>query len=564
MKPLLTLFPLLSCLFLLGCGKGSSPDESSPLIPRVEVPGSSAKPMAYVKMIALAKLINKGVDVADAVKPGPQNAMLPMMAGMALGDASLSSIDPAAPCTFLLFDDYKEGDPTFVLAMKLKPESPVKKQAATLGMTTIEEKGWTLATMNPGFFEEVTDWSSVLSFAEEAPGEDLEVGVLLEAFWKELPAIKESITQELGSSGMDSILHLFFDEMASLDATRIEVSISADEIMMRATVSAKKETELHTLFSSQPASPDPEVSKYVPGGGWLDLVVNLDSSSSLKYFEQMIGLVEEKSESPELKEMLASYLSLVSDGMKLYDGQLAMSYRVSDDGNPLNLVGVANTQASTSELRELLQRSNGFAKKVSAYSNDAFTDLRLDYGFELEDAEPIDGIEVLRFGMNMEGEGPLGQQLVASPFSTINMHFAIHEGKYLSATKREELAKIIKALKADQSVENNLAGQIALNEGDAVAWRLDLVRYAQMVMNMVSLGGQTPLGEMMDGLSELEIPPVTGKVRLGNGRLSSEMRIPVVSIKAGFDYFESAQQAALEEPEAINDLDSVVPEAKAN
>ena len=103
-----------------------------------------------------------------------------------------------------------------------------------------------------------------------------------------------------------------------------------------------------------------------------------------------------------------------------------------------------------------------------------------------------------------------------------------------------------------------------MNEGDALAWRLDLVRYAQMVMNMVSLGGQTPLGEMMDGLSELEIPPVTGKVRLGNGRLSSEMRIPVVSIKAGFDYFESAQQAALEEPEAINDLDSVVPEAKAD
>ena len=47
-------------------------------------------------------------------------------------------------------------------------------------------------------------------------------------------------------------------------------------------------------------------------------------------------------------------------------------------------------------------------------------------------------------------------------------------------------------------------------------------------------------------------------------RISSEMRIPVESIKAGFDYFESAQQAALEEPEAINDLDSVVPEAKAD
>lgn len=53
---------------------------------------------------------------------------------------------------------------------------------------------------------------------------------------------------------------------------------------------------------------------------------------------------------------------------------------------------------------------------------------------------------------------------------------------------------------------------------------------------------------MMDGLSELTVPPLTGRVSLGKGRLSSGMRFPVRSIKAGFDYFESATQSAFEEP----------------
>ena len=52
----------------------------------------------------------------------------------------------------------------------------------------------------------------------------------------------------------------------------------------------------------------------------------------------------------------------------------------------------------------------------------------------------------------------------------------------------------------------------------------------------------------MDGLSEMKVPPLTGRVSLGKGRLSSEMRIPVRSIKAGFDYFESATQSAFEGP----------------
>ena len=60
----------------------------------------------------------------------------------------------------------------------------------------------------------------------------------------------------------------------------------------------------------------------------------------------------------------------------------------------------------------------------------------------------------------------------------------------------------------------------------------------------------------MDGLTELKIPPLTGRGSLGKGRLSSETRIPVRSIKAGFDYFESATQSAFEGPGEFAEIPS--------
>ena len=560
MKNLQTLFALIACLSFFGCGN----DTDSDLVPVIEVPGTSAKPMAYAKMIALPKLIQKAVEVVNAVKPGPESAMLPMIVGMALGDASLSSVNPNAPVTVFIFDDFKKGEPTFVLAMKLESDSPIKKQAETVGLKTTEEDGWTLATMSPDLFDEVTDWSSVLSFAEKDLEEDLEAGVLLDVFWNELPEIKDSIPQELGSSGMDSMLHLFLDEVANLDATKIELSLSAEEIMMRATVSAKEETELHALFSAEPKAFSFEGAKYVSGGGWMDALVNFDSASFLKYAEHVIGRINENTEDADAKKLTDGYLSIIRDGVKMYGGQMAMSYLLSGDGNPLSFVQVASIQASPAELKKLVSESVVLGQEMLS-SMEIFDSMGLKYDFEFGETEQIDGVEVFQFGMKMEADGVHPELQTLVPYSNTSTFFAVHEGNYLAATSKDKLTQLLSALKSGKPVENNLAEQLSIGEGEVLSWRLDVVSYAQMVMSMVVVG-ENPLGEMMDGLLELKIPPITGKVSLGKGRLSSEMRIPVKSIKAGFDYFESATQAKFEEPGQIELEEPSIglPEAEAD
>ena len=132
MKNLLALSPFFGCLFFLGCGQDSTSSTSS-LVPQIEVPGSKSKPVAYAKTIALPKLIEKAVEVANVVKPGAQSAMIPMMAGMVLGDPALVSVDPDAPLTVLLFDNFKQSELTFVLAMKLNQTVRLQDKLKPLG-----------------------------------------------------------------------------------------------------------------------------------------------------------------------------------------------------------------------------------------------------------------------------------------------------------------------------------------------------------------------------------------------------------------------------------------------
>ena len=119
---------LLSTLFFLGCAKDDTKTEKEletpllpPLMPEMEFSGSEAKAIGYIKTTSLPKLIQKAVSVANAVKPGPQVAMLPAMAGLALGDPALTSVDQEAPVTALVFDDFSLGSAQFCFGHEIIP-----------------------------------------------------------------------------------------------------------------------------------------------------------------------------------------------------------------------------------------------------------------------------------------------------------------------------------------------------------------------------------------------------------------------------------------------------------
>ncbi|MEJ6522863.1 MAG: hypothetical protein QNL65_01700, partial [Opitutales bacterium] len=526
----------------------------------------------YLKTISFPQLIKKVVSVASAIKPGPEVAMLPMMAGMALGDPALTSIDPNASTTMIVFDDLSLGGvPSFVLAIKLTAESPVQKQAENMGMNTIEVDGWTLATMNPDLFEQVKDWSSVLSFAQINPENDIEIGVLMGKVFQDLPTMKASALGALSltpfspeiQTNLGYLTDILVDELTNVDAAKFDFSLSVEEIILRTTVSAKKETELFNLLDAEMKPFSLDEAKYVSGDGWMDMLVNFNPESLAKYISYLIQKMEKSVDNQQWKEVFTKSLVMMEEGNKLYGGQAAMSYGISDDEDPISFVQVGNTLATAEQWNKLITESISMIQQ-NFPAGDDLEKLGMKYDIKFVDDSKIDGVQVHRMDININFTSDLNiTDIPPSVYSdTTSTYFAASDGLHMSASSKEKLLNLLDAKKSDKLVENNLAELINLEDGQIISWRLDLGRYAQMIMSMVNLGGINPLGDVMEGLENLQILPVTGSSKLGGGRVDSEVRIPVKSIKAGFDFFESYTLKESEKTE-WEEIPEDLPEVKA-
>ena len=569
MKKIHLLILLPALILILGCEKNNSSTANEsvteplpPLMPEMEFSGTEAKAIGYIKTTSLPRLIQKAVSVAQAIKPGPQVAMLPAMAGLALGDPALTSVDQEAPVTALVFDDFSLGGlPSFVLVMKLSPESPVIKQAENMNMQTMEVDGWTLATMNPQLFEEVEDWSSLLSFAKESPEEDIEMVISMNVFWENLPKIKKSAVEVIEFSTLSSdskvdagqIVEVLIDELAMTDATKIELMLSETEIGFRSILSAKTETALFTLLSSKTKNQSIEVSKYISGDGWMDMLISLNTDSMSIYLNHLFGLLKESVNNKEWKNGFSKFISLIDKSIPLYGGQVATSYRNSAKGkNPISFVQVGKMQGSEEEFNNVMNEWVVLLKDMFSII-DPGNEFNIKYEINLTEDSEIDGSQVYRFGMKMNADDSELDTLLSS-YTDTTSYYMVRDGFYFMTSSKRDLKELYNSFKNKKPVEGNLASEMTLEPGQFMTWRLNLAGYAEIVMSMVNLGGGV-MGEAIQGLKELKIPPVTGSAYLGGGRVSTEIRIPLESIKAGVDYFESMKPIESEIDEDIPEVE---------
>ncbi|MDG0964105.1 MAG: hypothetical protein P8O23_03525 [Opitutales bacterium] len=567
-KPYLSIL-LPAFLLIFSCGKNNASSNYEteikvlpPLVPEIEVAGIESEPVGYAKTISITKLLEKIVTVGQVVKPGPEIAMLPALAGMALGDPALVSIDPDTPVTIVLFDDITTGaQPSFILAVKLKPESPVQKQAENVGMKIMEVDGWTLATMNPKLFKDVKDWSSLMAFVKEVPSDDIEIGGRLKFLFKDLEKMKSSVMGGLSmtpfpsevQSHLGNLTSVSLDELATIEAVKFDVSLSTEEILTRTTVSAQKDTELFSLFSAQPELPTLDASQYIKSDGFMDMLVNLDPESLVHYTEYFVSRIEKGLTHPKSKESASKLISLVREGSKLYDGQAVMSYSTSDDAeNPINVVQLGGTQISSEEWEKFSNESISLIQEM--FLSDMIKNSGLKYEINFVEDSVLDNNKIFRFDVIMDAnEGDNIDLPNLTSYSNTSAYFMVYNGLYISATSKPKLLEVLSTVKSGIPVKNNIGEQIKLEKGEIFKWRIDIARYVELVMNIVETTGGLNFGDALDGLLELDIPAVTGSAKLGQGRVSTELSIPLQSIKAGVDYYESATRNESIEPKVISE-----------
>ena len=534
-----------------------------PLAPAIELAGAETQPFAYLKTIALPKLLQKAVAVAQAVKPDPQIAMLPALAGMALGDLSLASIDANASMTLFLFDELGGDDPTFVFAVKLSEDSPVRKQAESLDLMLADRDGWTLATKAPELFSQVKDWSPLLKVAEQSPQGELEIGILFQPVWQEMPKIKATVEGGLTMSPFDEetqanlakLIHVILDEVASLDAAKFNLFLSTEEIVARFAMSAKGGTALSTMFSSKANGGNPSVAKYVESGGFLDAVLNYEMSGFIAYVNHVIDRLSPVIEG-ELKAILIQYKEMMAEMSKLYGGQVAMSYDVSAESNAMNIVQIGTTKASHEEFGKLFSESlklsqdfiDGIFEQI-----DVIEEMGIKYELEHTESEPVEGVPTYRYSMKMDmGEANASLFPTELPYSNMTYLYAVTNDHYIMAMDETQLGSLIQVVKGGNGVKNSLAESLPLQPGQSARWSMDVKKYIKLIIG--SMGGlldDESNQKFSQAIEKLELVPITGSLSVDDGRFLTDVSIPLKTIKAGVDYFESEKAALV--PEAIPD-----------
>ena len=527
---------LVSASSLLVCSLHATPPPRQ-LFPKFEAPGAEVQPVAYAKTIPLRSLMKKVQRLANEVQPENNQAqLLPIIVGGFLGDPTLSSVSPDHSSTVIFFDDSQEKNATILGIFRLNPNSPIPAQIKTQGLSVKEIEGWVMVTNKPGLLEQITDWSSIIRFAEWKPPTTVEFGCLLNTFHDDL---SDQMNHHAPSHSKDEglVINLLLEELSNMEAITFSLSLLEQEIVFNLRVSARDGTQLDKLFSSLPPSQNLDrekgVSQFVQSGGWMEGVMNLNVSSHAAYLEHLFVKLEKGLKDKEVKQLVSSGLSMIRKSTKLYSGDSATSYRDLGDGDPLGYVQVGSTTASIGDFKDIIAETNVFFEQllveIATFSSDGSADFKPN--FVVKKSKPIDGTEVLSVKVNL---GPHTKVAKVLSFANQTVYYCLHDGKYIAATGRKALRKSLRAVKSGKPLKNNLSKKLTLGPKHAAAWQWDLLGYGKLLVNELKGSGLTfsHWTQLIDQAKKMKIPPISGNAGHGNGQYFLQTSIPVKTIRA--------------------------------
>jgi len=527
---------LVSASSLLVCSLHATPPPRQ-LFPKFEAPGAEVQPVAYAKTIPLRSLMKKVQRLANEVQPENNQAqLLPIIVGGFLGDPTLSSVSPDHSSTVIFFDDSQEKNATILGIFRLNPNSPIPAQIKTQGLSVKEIEGWVMVTNKPGLLEQITDWSSIIRFAEWQPPTTVEFGCLLKTFHDDL---SDQMNHHVPSHSKDEglVINLLLEEFTNLEAIKFSLSLLEQEIVFNLRVSARDGTQLDKLFSSLPPSQNLDrekgVSQFVQSGGWMEGVMNLNVSSHAAYLEHLFVKLEKGLMDKEVKQLVSSGLSMIRKSTKLYSGDSATSYRDLGDGDPLGYVQVGSTTASIGDFKDIIAETNVFFEQllveIATFSSEGSADFKPN--FVVKKSKPIDGTEVLSVKVNL---GPHTKVAKVLSFANQTVYYCLHDGKYIAATGRKALRKSLRAVKSGKPLKNNLSKKLTLGPKHAAAWQWDLLGYGKLLGNELKGSGLTfsHWTQLIDQAKKMKIPPISGNAGHGNGQYFLQTSIPVKTIRA--------------------------------
>ena len=524
---------------------------------------SELQPVAFARIAPLQKTVLKINKTLQAIKPGPQTAMISAGMGMMLGDPTFGSFAPDENVGIYMLNDFNDEDePTFLGLLKLTANSPT---AAALkknkGITLQDYKGWTVVTNHPKTIKKIGNLDPLLKHAREKASQDIEVGVFVSGLMGNA-FIKKSIDEGLGelrkqkdetgfAKNGAALAEMILTEVQDIQTASITLNLGNDAINAAVNIHAAKDSSLGKLLSAKSGGKVPE-GILIPQTGFISGVFAYDPQAFMTYWNGLATRALNKTDG-KIAKMIRQVDQMVKESLPLYSGTGAFAMEMPL-ATEVKLISVNATTSTDAQLVKYLE-------SAGEYTDALLESMMQAIGAVTGDLEDLDLVQLVDYNVSVKANA---DNIGGTPVHTMTQKtkvddeqvtdmtyfYAISNGNLLATADKESMAALLKRSKTGKAVKNHVKTE--LPSGTISAGQINGKDYLEMMLGgvMIGLGADSKNKEenpILEKLKTLEVAPWPIAVTSAKNQASTSISMPHASIKTLVDFGESAFKEAAKE-----------------
>ncbi|MDX2110486.1 MAG: hypothetical protein SFY80_09635 [Verrucomicrobiota bacterium] len=531
------------------------------------------QPLVFIKIAsiqAIQDMVN--TNFSEYPELGKKLAQSLTMAGLVLGDPSLSTLVPDSDINFIVLNDLSRPEP-FIIVIKLTPDSPIRESLKKQGLKLSEVGPFTYIGKNPEILKQSTLSKGVYAIALKKRATAIEIGTwpnrlagqILQnktLFAQSAAKDSEALRTPEAQANIEGFIDVLCSEMSTADSAMMGLDLSNGSIKLQSLITAKAETPLHRFLSQSVGGPV-NGAQFLAQKGMISAVARIDPVASADYCQTSLQNFS-KASTGKLQMLFQRMIETVQQGWKINDGSYAMTVEMQGKGEiPAATMAMVTKLDRAAYLRELEQFYTKDLNNFYQALGDLFKQAMVRTEFAVKkDAysvqkTPVDIVDMTMvsdpaFAKRAEAEAlmksseesgntaehdaavKLKEELDAAGSQeqriVQTMHYAIVDNLILGSPTREALQPIVRLVSEGKPAANSLADTMSLEPGVAMRFAVHLEELLLASANAMEKENPEQANKLRDAMADLQLDPITGLVTVGNGKAGAKLKIPLSAI----------------------------------
>lgn len=506
--------------------------------------------IATVQLPPIPELASKLLEVARAIKPGPETEMQAMMVLAPFGYPAFPGISAQEhPTVVFLKPEMDGGEPAVVILAKLTADAPLRQNLVNMGIPSKDIDGWILISPNPMSLERVSEVESLVALSRRPQAQDITATLFIGPDRAE--QWFAAMAQEMDAEGeteaqAKELMRGIGQRVGNLSEVSYGLNLSSETLGFALGAVALADTPEADFFNGGHSGNIVEVAKLLPADRPLIMQAYFDMLATQEYLE---GLLQ------QFRPLLTEEQQRVADDylttLETYSAKLDNTSALTLDYRGMNadISAVYGGSLTYDEAFAYLKSTSvDLLEEIAALmpSNEMVDFSKMFDGLSVEETDlTVAGHPVFSLKVDLSGMMPEEAEMPEGFETRQEYFYTVIEGKLLSAANTESLTALALAATGQESVSRSVADVLGPLNGASITYQVDIIRYLDGIFSgMPAETTDEQFVEVLNQLKAAQLPPLRGKVTAGDNAMTASADLPLRVIAELVRIYEENSKAA--------------------